>query len=64
MQGGRPPKLEIADVLLLMYGYLRDYTTSLKLGWAESVSEYMPEDFDITKIDKNKYIFLFLSYSG
>ena len=62
MQGGRPPKLEIANVLLLMYGYLRDYTTFLKLGmyfgidegnayrwtvWAESVlSEYMTEDFD------------------
>lgn len=70
MQGGRPPKLEIANVLLLMYGYLRDYTTFLKLGmyfgidegnayrWtvgAESVlSEYITEDFDITKLNKNK----------
>ncbi len=70
MQGGRLPKLEIANVLLLMYGYLRDYTTFLKLGmyfgidegnayrwtvWAESVlSEYMTEDFDITKLNKNK----------
>lgn len=68
--GGRPPKLEIADILLLMYGYLRDYNTFLKLGmyfgidesnayrwvvWSQSVlEEYMTEDFDITKLDKNK----------
>ena len=53
-----------------MYGYLRDYTTFLKLRmyfgidesntyrwevWSETVlREYMTEDFDITKIDKNK----------
>lgn len=69
-RGGRPPKLEIADILLLMYGYLRDYNTFLKLGmyfgidesnayrwtvWAQSVlEEYMTEDFDITKLDKSK----------
>lgn len=70
MQGGRPPKLEIPDILLLMYGYLRDYTTFLKLGmyfgidesnayrwivWSQSVLErYMTEEFDITKLDKAK----------
>lgn len=68
--GGRLPKLQVEDILLLMYGYLRDYTTFLKLGmyfgldesnayrwtiWAENVlSTYMMEDFDITKLDKNK----------
>lgn len=68
--GGRPPKLKIPDVLLLMYGYLRDYNTFLKLGmyfgidesnayrwmiWSQSVLEkYMAEDFDITKLDKTK----------
>ena len=69
-KGGRKPKLKIADILLLMYSYLRDYTTFLKLGiyyeidesnvyrwvtWAESVlSDYMTENFDISKLDKNK----------
>ena len=69
-KGGRNPKLGIADILLLMYGYLRDYTTFLKLGmyfgidesnayrwvtWAENVlSEYMTENFDISKLDINK----------
>ena len=69
-QGGRRPKLAVEDILLLMYGYLRDYTTFLKLGmyfcldesnayrwtiWAESVlSSYMAEDFDLTKLDKSK----------
>lgn len=69
-QGGRSPKLAIEDILLLMYGYLRDYTTLLKLGmyfsldesnayrwiiWAESVlSSYMTENFDITKLNKRK----------
>lgn len=68
--GGRPPKLAVEDILLLMYGYLRDYTTFLKLGmyfgldesnayrwtiWSETIlSSYMTEDFDITKLDKNK----------
>ena len=32
IRGGCHPKLEIADILLLMYGYLRDYNTFLKLG--------------------------------
>ena len=70
IHGGRPPKLEIPDILLLMYGYLRDYNTFLKLGmyfgidesnayrwivWSESVlKKYMTEDFDISKLDKNK----------
>lgn len=69
-KGGRPRKLSMEDTLLLMYAYLRDYTTYLKLGlyfhldesnsyrdskWAESVlSEYMTEDFDISKLDKDK----------
>lgn len=70
INGGRLPKLTIEDILLLMYGYLRDYTTFLKLGmyfglnesnayrwtiWAEDIlSKYMTEDFDISKLDKNK----------
>lgn len=72
--GGRPPKLATEDILLLMYGYLRDYTTFLKLGmyfgidesnayrwiiWAESVlNSYMTEDFDISKLDRNKEYFV------
>lgn len=68
--GGRPPKLVTEDILLLMYGYLRDYTTFLKLGmyfnldesnayrwtiWAESVlHSYMIEDFDISKLSNCK----------
>jgi hypothetical protein len=31
-QAGRPPKLATEDILLLMYGSLRNYTTFLKLG--------------------------------
>lgn len=62
--------MAIEDILLLMYGYLRDYTTLLKLGmyfsldesnayrwiiWAESIlSSYMTENFDITKLNKHK----------
>lgn len=69
-RGGRLPKLSVEDILLLMYGYYRDYTTFLKLGmyfgfdesnayrwtvWSESVlNSYMTEDFDITKLNKNK----------
>ena len=69
-RGGRLPKLSLEDILLLMYGYLRDYTTFLKLGmyfglhesnayrwviWAEqTLSSYMNEDFNITKLTKNK----------
>lgn len=68
--GGRLPKLTIEDILLLMYGYLRDYTTFVKLGmyfnldesnayrwiiWSESIlNSYMTEDFDLTKLDINK----------
>lgn len=69
-KGGRPSKLSVENILLLMYSYLRDYTTFLKLGmyfgidesnayrwiiWCESIlSTYMTEDFDIAKLDKNK----------
>ena len=69
-KGGHPPKLSVENILLLMYGYLRDYTTFLKLGiyfgidesnayrwfkWAETVlKEYMTEDFDLSKLNKDK----------
>lgn len=72
IHGGRLPKLIVEGILLLMYGYLRDYTTFLKLGmyfnlnesnayrwtiWAENIlSKYMTEDFDIS----NMYIMKFL----